>query len=205
MLLAVIALIPGCCGVFRSKKAEKRPMPLKHTVAEIDIPVADTELFEKEFDLDELVLADQQLGVPLDADDSQYSWIESKNEQGFKEIYFDFDDHRIKSSERDAADYDIARMKEIIAREEKKGNRVQFVINGNADHAAGSDTYNRIKSNQRAKAFESYAISCGISRENIKSVGRGYDVPALVNGKPCTGNKDQQAPNRRDEIQIVVA
>ena len=203
LLLSVIALVPGC-GFFKSKKSEKRPVGKHEVMMDVDIPVAEDSV--KDFfdtDMNELALKD----AAIENDDAQYAWIEQtgKSANGFKKVYFDFDKSSIKASERPSAEYDAARMKDVLAKSEKDGKDIQFVVNGNADHAAGSDSYNRILSNQRAKELEDFAVAAGVPRKNITSVGRGYDVPELINGKPCTGNKDQQAPNRRDEIQVIVA
>ena len=57
-----------------------------------------------------------------------------KSANGFKKVYFDFDKSSIKASEHQSAEYDAARMKDVLAKSEKDGKDVQFVVNGNADH-----------------------------------------------------------------------
>lgn len=192
LLLTVIALIPGC-GFFRSKKAEKRPVDHREVMTDVDIPVAEDGI--KDFfdqDLDKMALAD--------GDDAQYAWIEGgKSSNGFKKVYFDFDKYNIKASEKEAVVQDATRMKEVLAQDEN----VTFVINGNADHAAGSASYNRILSEKRAKALKDQTVAAGIPANKVKVVGRGFDVPEIVNGKAVTGDKDAQWLNRRDEIQVV--
>lgn len=192
LLLAVIALIPGC-GFFRSKKAEKYPVDHREIMTDVDIPVAEDGI--KDFfdqDLDKMALADE--------DNAQYAWIEGgKSSNGFKKVYFDFDKYNIKATEKESVAQDVARMKEMLA----QNKNVTFVINGNADHAAGSSYYNRILSEKRAKVLKDQAVAAGIPSSKIKIVGRGFDVPEVVNGKPVTGDKDQQWLNRRDEIQVI--
>ncbi len=191
ILLAAIALIPGC-GFFRSKKAEKRALNQHEIMTDVDIPVAQDGI--KDFfdqDLDKMALSE--------ADDAQYAWIEGKSSNGFKKVYFDFDKYSIKQSEKESVAQDVARMKEMLAQNED----VTFVINGNADHAAGSSSYNRILSEKRAKALKDQAVAAGIPSSKIKIVGRGFDVPEVVNGKPVSGDKDAQWLNRRDEIQVA--
>lgn len=208
MLLSVIVLVPGCGGFRSKKKVEKKPHEPKEMLTAVDIPVTGEgvrALLDEE--LDELVLTDTSFAVPV-ADENQYAWINEsdKKDAGFKKIYFDFDRYSLKSSEKEAVDYDIARMKQLLAQEARTGNRVQFVINGNSDniHAAHAETYNRILSEKRAKTLKDYAVAQGVPADRIKIVGRGDDFPEIVNGKPCGGNKEQQALNRRDEIQVVV-
>lgn len=192
LLLAVIALIPGC-GFFRSKKGQTRPVDHREVMTDVDIPVAEDgvkDFFDQ--DLDKMALAD--------GDDAQYAWIEGgKSSNGFKKVYFDFDKYSIKQSEKEAVAQDAARMKEVLAQNED----VTFVINGNADHAAGSASYNRILSEKRAKALKDQAVAAGVPSNKIKIVGRGYDAPEVINGKAVTGDKDAQWLNRRDEIQVV--
>ena len=205
LLLSVVALIPGC-GVFRSKRAQRRPITKQEVLTDVDIPVSQDSVqsfFDE--DLDALASCDQPLAVALNSSDSEYSWIDQKNENGFKKVYFDFDKYSIKTSEKESVAQDIAHMKELLAQEESTGQEIQFVINGNADHYAGSDYYNRILSERRAKTLKDHAVAAGIPEHKISIIGRGSDIPELVNGKPCTGDKDQQAPNRRDEIQVIVA
>jgi len=200
LALTVLALVPGC---FRQKNADKRLINKHEVLTDVDIPVAEDSV--KNFfdeDLGDLAFADNAISL----DDSQYAWIdESGKNNGFKKVYFDFDRYGIKSSEKESVAQDVVRMKEFMAKEQKESKAVQFVINGNADHAAGSDTYNRILSEKRAKTLKDCAVAAGIPASKIKIVGRGSDIPEMVNGKPCTGDKDQQWPNRRDEIQVIPA
>ncbi len=198
-VLTIVALMPGCG--FRSKKAEKRPTK-QEVLTDIDIPVAQDEVksfFDQDFD--ELALSEQPFANV--EDDSQYAWIDQKNNDGFKKVYFDFDKYNIKATEKEAVAQDVDRMKKLLNEEANTGKQVQFIINGNSDHAAGSDAYNRILSERRAKTLKDHAIAAGIPAERVKIVGRGSDMPEIVNGKPCSGDKDQQAPNRRDEIQVL--
>lgn len=191
LLLAAIALVPGC--LFRSKRAEKRPLDHREVMTDVDIPVAEDGI--KDFfdqDLDKMALAD--------GDDAQYAWIEGgKSSNGFKKVYFDFDKYSIKQTEKESVAQDVTHMKEMLA----KSENVTFVINGNADHAAGSSSYNRILSEKRAKALKDQAVAAGIPSRKIQIVGRGFDAPEVVNGKPVSGDKDAQWLNRRDEIQVV--
>ncbi len=200
LILAVLALVPGCW----QKKADKRGVNKNDVLMDVDIPVAEESV--KNFfdeDLGDMALAD---AVALENDDAQYAWIdESGKNNGFKKVYFGFDESSIRKSEKEAVAHDVARMQEFMAQEQKDGKLVQFVINGNADHAAGSDVYNRCLSERRAKTLKDCAVAAGIPANKIKIVGRGSDVPEMVNGKPCTGDKDQQWPNRRDEIQVIPA
>ena len=175
-------------------------------MTDVDIPVAQDSV--KSFfdeDIDDLALMDAPLAVPVETDDSDYAWIEQKNDNGLKKVLFDFDKWTLKGTQKEAAAFNAQRIRDIMATHTQEGKKVKFVINGNSDHAAGSDEYNRILSNKRAKVLEDYLVANGVPRHTITSVGRGSDIPEIINGKPCTGSIDQQAPNRRDEIQLIIS
>ena len=65
----------------------------------------------------------------------------------------------------------------------------------------GSDKYNMILSNNRAKATVQYVISKGIDATRISGKGYGESEPKVVCGKDCT--EEQHAQNRRSEFLIV--
>lgn len=202
LALTILALVPGC-GLWQSKS--KKPVNKHDILTDVDIPLAEDSV--KNFfdeDLGDLSLADD--ATALEGDGGQYAWLDdSGNRHGFRKVYFDFDKYSIKSTEKESVAQDVNRMKQFLAQEESSGKAVQFVINGNADHAAGSDAYNRILSEKRAKTLKDAAVAAGVPAHKIKIVGRGADIPELVNGRPCTGDREQQWPNRRDEIQVLPA
>ena len=78
-----------------------------------------------------------------------------------------------------------------------------LVIDGHACHSAGSRAYNLALSERRAKVLADLMIEAGIPADCVKIVGRGDEMAALVNGKPVDGDREQQWPNRRDEIHVV--
>ncbi len=203
LLLSVIALVPGCFN--RQKKADKRPVDAQEIMTDVDIPVsqANVKTFFDE-DIDDMALEDSVAAGSTD--DAQYAWIEKSaqiNKDGFRTVYFDFDKYSIRSSEKDSVAQDVARMQSMLAKEGQTGKRVKFVINGHACDSAGNRQYNHILSENRAKTLKDCAVAAGIPADRITIVGRGSDFPAIVNGKPCSGNREQQAPNRRDEIQVI--
>ncbi len=202
LLLSVIALVPGCFN--RQKKADKRPVDAQEIMTDVDIPVsqANVKTFFDE-DIDDMALEDS---VAAASDDDQYAWIEKSaqiNKDGFRTVYFDFDKYNIRSTEKDSVAQDVARMQNMLAKEGQTGKRVKFVINGHACDSAGNRQYNHILSENRAKTLKDCAVAAGIPADRITIVGRGTDFPAIINGKPCSGNREQQAPNRRDEIQVI--
>lgn len=203
LLLSVIVLVPGCFN--RQKKADKRPVDAQEIMTDVDIPVsqANVKTFFDE-DIDDMALEDSIAAASTD--DGQYAWIEKSaqiNKDGFRTVYFDFDKYNIRSTEKDSVAQDVARMQNMLAKEGQTGKRVKFVINGHACDSAGNRQYNHILSENRAKTLKDCAVAAGIPADRITIVGRGTDFPAIINGKPCSGNREQQAPNRRDEIQVI--
>jgi outer membrane protein OmpA-like peptidoglycan-associated protein len=45
----------------------------------------------------------------------------------------------------------------------------------------------------------------GVPAANMKIVGRGNEVSAVINGKAVTGSREEQWQNRRDELHIVLS
>ena len=78
-----------------------------------------------------------------------------------------------------------------------------MVIEGHSCHSAGSAVYNLALSEKRAKALADRLVAGGVPSQNIKVVGRGQEVPAVVEGKAVTGDRKEQAPNRRDEVRVI--
>lgn len=65
----------------------------------------------------------------------------------------------------------------------------------------GSDRYNEILSDNRAKSTVQYVISKGIAANRISGLGRGEYEPAIACGNKCTEEEHQL--NRRSEFTIV--
>lgn len=208
-MLMVIVLLPGCFLTKNSKVHKKESV--HDTATEVDIPVAQSTIkdFFDDAELDELMLEDRSLNMLLEEDSSQYAWIDEtpKSEYGFKKVYFDYDQAVIKPSEKEAVNHNIAQMKSLIVQEDNDGKRYEFIINGNSDSifGQGHDMYNRLLSEQRANALKARAVAAGLPADRIRIIGRGSDLPEIVNGKPVAGTVEQQVLNRRDEIQVIIS
>ncbi len=205
-LLIVLVALSGC-----GKKSKKAEHGKRHSakVAQVDIPVADTQaknFFDE--DVNEFNLAQNEVKGTKEATAStqDYAWAnESDATAGFKVVYFDFDRHVVRDDQEESVSFDIDLVKKEFARAEKVGSKPVVLVEGHACHSAGSAVYNLAKSEKRAKAVCDRLIAAGIPQDAIKVVGRGKEIPAIVNGKPVTGDREQQWPNRRDEIRIINA
>lgn len=227
MFLGLLVVTIGFAGCASRKKEEPRKPNTE--VYDVDIPMADDDDMSNVFDdgtnepmkADEVVyddMADQNLDLAdavytdniiyddiadlsnnqIAADD--FSWIQESSDD-FKKIYFEFDKHTLKEDQQEAIESNAEKAKEILAIEQ--GRKVTLVIEGHSDHAAGSDAYNLALSEKRAKTEKDYLVNQGVPADVIKVVGRGSEVPALVDGRPVEGDRNQQWPNRRDEMRVI--
>lgn len=227
VVLALLLSLPGC-GKRKKKidrKSKTEQMAKRTDVfSQVEIPLAqahdmkdsDTSVVSF-FDegLNEFVdMAEQpelvaQNGTPADMSrdikTDDFAWIEATNEQAeeFKKIYFDFDRHIVRPDQKKIVEQDAARARQALT-ELAQGTAVPTIlIEGHADHAAGSSTYNLALSEQRAQAVAEYLVSNGVSPDNIKIIGRGQAVPEVRNGIPISGSIQEQWPNRRVEIHLL--
>lgn len=209
LCLTIIAL-PGCG---QQKKQEK---PVKKTVktetVSLDIPLADDDirsffnddindfaLLEDEDATENTIVAQAVDASDLDETD-EFAWINETEEKSSKVVYFDFDRYAVREDQKESVAQDIAYVKEELKKAEDSDCIPTVVINGHSDHAAGSAAYNLALSEKRAKAVANQFAAEGI---NVKTVGRGAEVPAIVAGKKVTGNRQEQALNRRAEVAVI--
>lgn len=205
LCLTIIAL-PGCG---RNKKQVK---PVKTTsrveTASVDIPLADDDIrsfFDddiNEFALLEDEDADDKLvaSAPNDDENDEFAWINESEQKNSKVVYFDFDRYSIRDDQKEAVAQDVVYVKEELKKAEKGKHTPTVIVNGHADHSAGSAAYNLALSEKRATVVAKELAAEGI---HAKTVGRGSEVPAIVNGKKVTGNRQEQAPNRRAEVSVI--
>ena len=74
---------------------------------------------------------------------------------------------------------------------------MEIEISGHTDNI-GTDQANLLLSSNRAKAVADYLFSKGISKNRIKSVGKGKTMPAAENS-----TEEGRALNRRIEMKII--
>jgi peptidoglycan-associated lipoprotein len=187
-LLVLLVSVAGC-----GKKNKKADVKGSEVNSSVDIPVADDGIrsfFDQ--DIDGFVTEEAKAEVP-------------EQDPKFKVVYFDFDRFEVRQDQQEVALYDVDQVKAAVKEAEAKGQKPVVVIEGHACHSAGSATYNLALSEKRAKALEDMFVAQGIAKEDIKIVGRGKEVPAIIDGKAVTGSRQEQWPNRRDEIHVMPA
>lgn len=197
-LLSLLVVVAGCGK--KNKKADNK-VKSEEISKNVDIPVADGDVSSFfDGDLGEYALADEKgTGNKVDSDFT----FEDADKQGYKVVYFDFNNYSLRKDQEENVAFDMARIKQSLADAQAKGIKPVVIIEGHACHSAGSATYNLALSEKRAKVLSDRLVAEGIAAENIKIVGRGKEIPAMVDGKPCTGDREQQWPNRRDEVRVM--
>jgi len=132
---------------------------------------------------EELTSASSEPGAgDIHSDSAQY---------GFKTIFFEFDKYRVEDlrpDQRPVLEKDV----QIARSLSDKGYKL--VLEGHACNSAGSTDYNMALSADRAQAVKEYFRQHGVEGD-IETVGRG-SAHLIV----PSGNREQQAPNRRVEI-----
>jgi outer membrane protein OmpA-like peptidoglycan-associated protein len=208
-----IALLVGVSGCKRKQKAEPvintKPVEIQK---EVDIPFADENIrsfFDEdinEFSLEDtndapkkttdLAMVDQGGATPKTND---FAFVDDAK-TGLKVVYFDFDRYNVRDDQEASLTYDIEQLKTMLTANQK----TSVVIDGHADHSAGSRIYNMALSEKRAKVVADRLAAAGIAKERIKIVGRGAEMPALnKDGKVFSGDRVAQWPNRRDEMHVI--
>lgn len=175
------------------------------TVAENDIlSFFDEDLDAYALDNDEVTIAtadDSATAWVSDNDQGAISWIEQAQEDnGLQTIYFGFNKYGITQDQRAVVDADAEAVKQILSKLDADST---IVIEGHACSSAGSRDYNVHLSEKRAKYISDLLKLHGVDNSRIKIVGRGQEMPAIVNGKAISGSRDEQWPNRRVEIRVV--
>jgi outer membrane protein OmpA-like peptidoglycan-associated protein len=124
--------------------------------------------------------------------------VEDDNvDRNFYTINYDFDGYDIRPDQQAALAHNLQTAKELI----NKGYSV--TIEGHACNYAGDTQYNMALSEDRARGAAHYFKQNGIDKKlfvdgTVKVVGYGSTMPLVP-----SGNKEQQAPNRRVEIHAL--
>ena len=107
-------------------------------------------------------------------------------------IYFEFN----KSNITKEGAFELDKLVQVM----KNNDKLVIFAKSHTD-SRGSDKYNMILSDNRAKATVQYVQSKGIDASRISGKGYGESEPKVVCGEDCT--EEQHAQNRRSEFLIV--
>ncbi len=150
----------------------------------------------------EIAVADDKAGAWVSEDNKgAISWIESAYEKnGLQTVYFGFNKYGVTKDQRAIVEADAKAVKEILKSFDADS---AIVIEGHACSSAGTPSYNVQLSEKRADYVANLLKMHGVDARRIKVVGRGQEMPAILNGKPVNGSREEQWPNRRVEIRVV--
>jgi OmpA-OmpF porin, OOP family len=104
-------------------------------------------------------------------------------------IFFDFDSNTLRADSKPELNRIVTMMKERAT--------MQVEITGHTD-ATGSDAYNLVLSERRAKSVTAYLVSQGVETSRISTTFFGETKPAVDNA-----TKENRRKNRRVEFKIV--
>lgn len=141
-------------------------------------------------------LQDYQL---VEATDIQWTDVE-QSEVAFQKIYFEFNKYGTLPDQESAIHADAQQIQDVL---DSLDEDMIVLIEGHACHSAGSSSYNLALSEKRAKYVRDFLVESGVHQDRIRIVGRGQDIPEIIDGKPITGDRKMQWPNRRVEIHLV--
>lgn len=202
LLLLVIALLPAC---------KKTQAPVYTAAPVVDqtyiddssvIPaqqqedIAAFELQEDEnpFNAASLEYAQDEVAPEVTEAQATPDRNAQSSKYGFKNVYYDFDQHDVRRDQKAALEQNASIAKSLAA----KNNTI--VLEGHACDSAGSSEYNLMLSEKRAEGVANELASKGIDRKKIRTVGRGSEMRIVP-----SGDREQQAPNRRVEFYAYPA
>ncbi len=159
-------------------------------------------------DEDETMAVAEDAGVSEEAgggiNPDEFAWVDAAGDQDqeYKIVNFDFDGSDLRDDQKDKLAYNIEQAKKLINENDNKDIKQTIVLEGYACSSAGSKTYNIGLSEKRAKEVAHHFAQAGVP---VKIVGRGSEVPMIIDGKPVIGGREEQTPNRRVEMHVVPA
>lgn len=188
----------GDKGIFKEEAIDNFVFDEKAEQKEITVPADDTTPVESTSNIfaPEEMAPEKPITIVDEEAQARLNEAERRQQQaryGFKNIYFEFDESSIKDDQHAALEHDLKIAKKLA----EKGTPV--VIEGHADNAAGSDSYNFALSAKRADTVADYFQKKEPLLRKIKpsTVGRGSEMRIVP-----TGDRYEQAPNRRVEFYV---
>jgi len=165
------------------------------------IDAYDIEELEFEEDADDITTPVAHAQVELVEEPTHSTYVQDRHleqaKYGFKPIYFTFNQYALREDQHDTLEHNLKAISRIT--KGKKGRRgTTIVIEGHACRFAGSPEYNMQLSEKRAQAVKDYLVDHGIPANKLHVVGRGHTMCIVP-----SGNKEQQAPNRRVEFHVL--
>lgn len=123
-------------------------------------------------------------------------YISQKEPFVIRNIYYDFDEFKLRKSSLLAIDTTLL----IILREAPD---IIIELSSHTDNK-GTDEYNQVLSQKRAESVVQYLIKQGIDKKRLVAKGYGATLPIAPNQNPDgSDNPDGRQKNRRTEFKII--
>lgn len=219
--LAIVLLLPGCWCRDKDKTTKDKTKKAKEVAQlspqdKINIPLT-TALSEDADALDEDLLSlfddlqDEDILEVVDnfkiddwtlEDLDDLVWFDDEVEikKDLDKVFFGFDQHNLTAEQKDTLTKNIGEIKDAMAYADK----AEVIVEGHGCHSGGSDVYNLLISEKRAKEVKDICVKEGISKDHITIVGYGKEKPAInKDGSIVTGDRQAQGPNRRVEMKVI--
>lgn len=195
-LLVLLVSVTGGC--LKKKQEPKKTVKKVETFSEIDIPLAG----------EQNAIYDNEVGQFVGPEDITYqlntsdniSWVEDteRAQAELEKIYFEFDKYNISKDQQKAIAHNAGVLKNLLAEKAAAGETNPIIVLDGYTDTFGDNDYNRTLSTKRAQVVRDEYVAQGIPAENLKIVGRGKDMLVVL-----SGDKDEQAPNRRTETTLI--
>lgn len=127
-------------------------------------------------------------------DDEDFDLSKSDLDDDFETIYFEFDKSDIKNDQQANIEHNTKIAKDAT----NTGKSV--IVEGHADQIGKNRVYNLALSQKRANQVKQNLVKNGIKSENVKTVGRGQEMPA---SKEAPLTIEEQQVNRRACLATV--
>ena len=230
LVFALVVVLPGCCGKKKEAAQSDRRNDRRCIKTNVedgnvyqlpsgddedsenddedekieDIDLNDDDFGDDEFDLfvkENSMLDEDDVADAAEATEEEaFNWIDAQTDDEFKKLYFSFNHYGIRADQKEAIEYDIEQVRQLVA--EAGSSQPTVVVEGHTDQE-GSPVYNIGLSEKRATSVADLFVAAGIDRSLIKVIGRGQECPVVINGKVVNGSRDDRAPNRRVEVRVI--
>ncbi len=194
LFLAVILSLPGCFGQ-KQKPQEASQQVYDESLLDLNMveedEVADfAHFFEaEEFDAQEISEVTAEL--------------EKEVTDLFSPIYYEYDAKELKDDQGVCLAINAEKAIELISQAREEGKEPVLVVEGHSCSAGkASPEYKLALSEKRAEEVANALIACGVDKDVIKVVGVGEGEPIMRDGKPLSGNSEEQAANRRVQMRL---
>lgn len=132
----------------------------------------------------------------IKSDKDEVLLIQHKQKEYVGVVYFNFDvSGEIKEKSKDTMKLIINKLNELKA----VYPQMEVIVEGHACNSCGSERYNLVLSDDRAKTVKSSILE-GTTISADKIFETGYGTSHMI----VSGNRQEQAPNRRCEIFVVL-